>query len=334
MDYTLKLKNTAQKTLLRVKLLFIPCQENDFTPRLLQSKMLFYVVVGLVILKIATVVFFIPFSENSFFADISKNDLVYLLNQSREQAGLNPLSENAKLDQAAYLKALDMVQKGYFAHQSPQGVTPWFWFSQAGYRYSYAGENLAIGFINSKDLFNAWLNSPEHKANVLNPNYKDIGTAFLQGFGNNGAIVVVQLFGAPATTMPQSEKNKKVLAITQEIPATQTPVPAEPIITPMPQVLSQQTQPVVNAVLPPDNPSKGYNTFLSVIIKSNTFLQYFTYGFLAALILCLALNVFIYFRIQRRTLIIRSLLAIAIVYATTFINQDIIYQFIRHTIII
>jgi hypothetical protein len=60
------------------------------------------------------------------FADVATQDLLVLVNEQRQIRGLNPLAENTKLDQAAYLKAQDMVKNNYFAHYSPQGVSPWY----------------------------------------------------------------------------------------------------------------------------------------------------------------------------------------------------------------
>ena len=163
---------------------------------ILQSKILLYFSVCLLISKILLSLVFINFPSNLFFADITKTAFVNMLNETRGSFGLDSLTESQALDEAAQMKADDMVQKQYFSHISPQGLTPWYWFLQSGYEYKYAGENLAIGFYDSKEAFNAWLNSPSHRENMLNKNYKEVGTAVLTGFGPNNAVVVVQLFGA------------------------------------------------------------------------------------------------------------------------------------------
>lgn len=199
--------------------------------RLIQSNFFFYSVVFLLVLQAAVFVALAGFSYQWFSADISKIALETLANQARIQADLQPLAENPQLEKAAQMKAQDMVAQGYFQHTSPTGITPWFWFSKAGYNYKYAGENLAIGFFESQDVFNAWLDSPTHKANILNSNYKEVGTAVLSGFGQNGAIVVVQEFGSK---MPAKA------VVTKPSP---TPFPAveaqKPIQVGQPKVLSQ-----------------------------------------------------------------------------------------------
>lgn len=90
-----------------------------------------------------------------------------------------------------------MVQNGYFSHESPSGLTPWFWLDKVGYDYEYAGENLAVNFTNSEDVSNAWMNSPLHRANILSENYKEIGMAMHDGvYENKDTIFVVQMFGS------------------------------------------------------------------------------------------------------------------------------------------
>lgn len=175
--------------------------------KFLESNILLYCVVLLLILKICTVAVYSNLPFNIFFADITKATLVDYVNQTRQSMGLGTLTNNPKLDQAAQLKAEDMVRNQYFEHVSPNGITPWFWFAKTGYDYKYAGENLAIGFYDSAEVYNAWLNSPSHKANLLNPNYKEIGTGIITGYGNNNAIIVVQLFGSQKPVVSSVTKN-------------------------------------------------------------------------------------------------------------------------------
>jgi len=161
------------------------------------NKVLFYCTICFLVLKILFVGLSANFSENFFIAGIKQSSLTQMVNRQRSAEGLNLLRENSTLSKAAMLKARDMVEKEYFAHQSPDGNTPWHWFKEAGYNYKYAGENLAIGYVDSDEVYNAWYNSETHRANILNPNYTEIGTAILSGFGKNNATIVVQLFGSP-----------------------------------------------------------------------------------------------------------------------------------------
>src|SRR3972149_8442971 len=143
-------------------------------------------------------------SRLSALADISVIELLTLTNQARTDNGLPALSENSQLAEAASRKADDMFAKNYWAHNSPDGTTPWFFIKSAGYEYIYAGENLARGFNNSKDVVDAWLASSEHRANVLSGNYKDIGFSVKAGkLNGEDTLLVVEEFGSrnvlPAT---------------------------------------------------------------------------------------------------------------------------------------
>lgn len=114
-------------------------------------------------------------------------------NADRTRLGLPALKLDHDLNLAAYAKAEDMLAKNYFAHVSPEGVKPWYWFKSMGYNYSYAGENLAIGFEDSADLEQSWMASPKHRANILSSDYADMGVAIVY---KNGQQVIVQLFGS------------------------------------------------------------------------------------------------------------------------------------------
>jgi len=126
--------------------------------------------------------------------------LIELTNKDRIAQGLAPLSYNAKLAASSNLKADDMAKGQYFSHDSPSGVTPWHWFSTAGYTYRYAGENLAVDFSDSASIETAWMNSPGHRANILNPNYTEIGISLAKGIHKGReAIYVVEHFGTAPT---------------------------------------------------------------------------------------------------------------------------------------
>jgi len=91
-----------------------------------------------------------------------------------------------------------MASKGYFAHYSPSGLSPWYWFTKAGYSYKKAGENLAVNFKDSDDVVRAWMNSPTHKANIVKEGYTEIGIGIAEGvYQGKKATFVVQLFAAP-----------------------------------------------------------------------------------------------------------------------------------------
>lgn len=129
-------------------------------------------------------------------APFSSREVIEETNSVRISNNLPRLQPNSKLDLAASEKLNDMAGKGYFAHNSPQGVSPWHWIDKSGYNYTYAGENLAFGFFDAPSTVSAWMNSPTHKANIINTNYSEIGVAAekvtISGVTN---VLVVQMFG-------------------------------------------------------------------------------------------------------------------------------------------
>lgn len=124
-----------------------------------------------------------------------------LTNNERAEYAAPALQRNALLDEAARMKAEHMAAEGYFAHYSPGGVSPWFWFQRVGYTYAHAGENLAVHFSDSAAVVDAWMNSPTHKANIVNDVYTEIGIGVARGRHEGfDTVFVVQLFGTPAQT--------------------------------------------------------------------------------------------------------------------------------------
>ena len=130
----------------------------------------------------------------------SAQQIISATNSFRKELGLDSLRENNVLDIAAAQKLQDMALNEYFAHFSPSGVSPWHRFVINNYSYSYAGENLAIGFIDASATVNAWAQSPSHRKNMENSNYREIGVA-VRNVEIQGAegVLVVQLFGTPST---------------------------------------------------------------------------------------------------------------------------------------
>ncbi len=160
-----------------------------------------FIVEGLLVLKVFQV---IPYER--LLARIMPDLLIDLTNKERSSLDLGYLLVNPALQEAASLKAKDMAKKGYFDHTSPDGISPWHWFEEVGYKFSFAGENLAVNFIDSNVLHQAWLDSPSHRNNILNENFTEIGIGTAEGFykGRN-AVFVVQLFGRPRISVLPEE---------------------------------------------------------------------------------------------------------------------------------
>lgn len=127
---------------------------------------------------------------------VDQKRLIELTNIERQKAGLPPVLENEALDRAAAAKAQNMFEENYWAHFSPSGKSPWDFILRAGYRFTYAGENLAKNFYLSDEVVKAWMASPTHRDNLLNSNYNDIGIAVVDGILNGQkTTLVVQEFG-------------------------------------------------------------------------------------------------------------------------------------------
>lgn len=108
-------------------------------------------------------------------SDFSSTSLLNQTNLKRAENNLPGLSLNPNLNAAAQAKANDLVAHNYWAHNSPQGKTPWSFITEAGYQYQSAGENLAYGFKGSSETITGWMNSPEHRENILNTQYQNVG---------------------------------------------------------------------------------------------------------------------------------------------------------------
>ncbi|WP_027717151.1 CAP domain-containing protein [Desulfovirgula thermocuniculi] len=117
--------------------------------------------------------------------------MVELVNAERARYGLPALKVNPQLVQLARLKAKDMVENNYFSHTSPTYGSPFEMMRKSNVTYLYAGENLA-GASTVEAAHQALMNSPGHRANILNPNFKEIGIAVVPGsvYGK----IFVQLF--------------------------------------------------------------------------------------------------------------------------------------------
>ena len=127
-----------------------------------------------------------------------KNKLAKQINDIRLEMGVNVLATSSKLMQAAQMKADDMVAKGYFAHTSPEGTSPWHWFYTANYKPRLAGENLALCFSTKADIVKHWVASSSHFKNIIKENYTETGFGFAEGeYRGRKAYYIVELFGHP-----------------------------------------------------------------------------------------------------------------------------------------
>lgn len=178
--------------------LFIPHHTNNHRARALHVDTLFVFVLALMLVYVGLGWVHSAYPDILGYAtDIRVEQLLDMINAKRKESGFTPLSLNAKLSQAAQAKANDMFSKGYWAHNSPDGKTPWNFIVDAGYTYVVAGENLAKNFNTSAGVVDAWMASSTHRDNILKSNYKDIGFAVVNGvLSGEETTLVVQMFGS------------------------------------------------------------------------------------------------------------------------------------------
>ena len=140
--------------------------------------------------------------------------VIAVTNAERTAQGFFTLSLNTKLSSAAAAKLADMFAKQYFAHEGPDGTKPSDWVEGAGYTYRLTGENLALGdFSGDTDLVTAWMNSPGHRANILKPEYTEIGVAVGKGmYDGRETWLAVQVFGKPlpSCTLPSTDMKAQI----------------------------------------------------------------------------------------------------------------------------
>lgn len=190
----------------------MPHRGNAFRPHAFRHKMLSIYSLGLILSQLfwgAT--FYAGPSFSNEQAKIMQKNIFNLCNAERAKENISPLTENELLQKAAQDKLNDMFSKNYWDHKGPNGETAWDFVKKEGYLYALAGENLARGFESSAEVVLAWMKSETHKANILNPRFKDIGIAIGSGKINGAqTTIIVQIFGEPkialaaATNTPQT----------------------------------------------------------------------------------------------------------------------------------
>lgn len=142
---------------------------------------------------------------------LNAHEVINLTNAARVENGQKALKENSQLTLAARRKISDMIQLQYFEHKSPTGKEPADIIEAAGYAYVVVGENLAEGdFADSADLVLGWMNSPGHRANILNGKFTEIGVAVERGALNGKQVwFAVQEFGRPLADCPNIDQSLK-----------------------------------------------------------------------------------------------------------------------------
>lgn len=143
--------------------------------------------------------------------DLNSSEIIYWTNINRGDNGLPSLDENNTLDTIAAIRVADMFAKQYFDHYSPTGDNVSLEANANGYQYITIGENIALGnFGSSRDLVDAWMASPGHRANILNTSYMEIGVSAEQGmYQGNEVWIASEVFGEPLSKCTEPDGSLK-----------------------------------------------------------------------------------------------------------------------------
>jgi hypothetical protein len=209
----------------------------------------------------------------TYASDITVSNVLSQVNDQRRIAGLSELKTDSRLSLAAQSKADDMQDRRYFAHQDPDGNFIWPKIVDAGYTpYLQLGENLAVDFYSTESMVAAWMNSPTHRANVLQEGFVDQGGgvafrgsdgAFHSAFANTFGRLLVKKAAVPVNQTPATK------------PATQpvaTKPVAKPAATPKPAT-APTPQPASTTIAAPTPPKS-----LNVAIRGENYSESFDLG--------------------------------------------------------
>ena len=200
---------------------FLPDPNNNQKAKLIKFYSLFFLAFTFVFFQLFLNFFLLTKpAVLGYSSNITPEKIIELTNLERAKKGLPALKENSLLSEAARRKAADMFAFNYWAHVSPTGRSPWSFFVDVGYRYQYAGENLARDFQDPDAVVAAWMNSPTHRDNIINPKYQEIGVAVVEGtLQGTQTTLVVQLFGTPyGNSTVASTKNSPSASSPEKLP--------------------------------------------------------------------------------------------------------------------
>lgn len=226
--------------------LFLPRESNNHRAKILQHSGLLVIIVLFFVLEFSFSLLSVKRGDIlGIRTEISVAELLAQTNKNRAENGLAPVQLNDELSSAASQKASDMFAKNYWAHNSPEGTTPWVFVKSAGYDYLYAGENLARGFTTSSDVIDAWMASTGHRENMLSPNYRDIGFAIVPGtLTGDDTVLVVEMFGQKREDVPSVPPARQDVTMAKSPLQESVPQVQQQSVEGKSGVASFQTQPL------------------------------------------------------------------------------------------
>lgn len=309
-----------------LKQFLIPNEENEYKPRVFGMESTILILSGILFLELVFFMqafFIVPNSR--FLSAILPSVITNLTNQNRIENNLSQLKESQILTQAARLKAVDMATRGYFSHTSPGDIEPWYWFDQAGYDFIYAGENLAINFVDSEDVITAWMSSEKHKKNILGKNFSEVGIGVAKGlYQGRETIFIVQFFGVPSGKSVDTvleRREKRVLAdIVPDVSGVATSGTAGAFVA----VKGVESEIGLAGSVQGESvnvSSRGPSLLERVFLTPHGSSTYIFVILITLISLALALTVFIKIRVQHPRLIVHGALLLLVLGSFLALNQ-------------
>lgn len=197
----------------KIRYFLVPRETNGHRPRSLHLSAMGFYIAFLLVFQAGVGVFgrVVP-GVLGYASNVTISDLLEYTNERRLAAGVEALVFNEQLEASARRKAEDMFSSQYWAHSSPTGRDPWSFFLNEGYNYLFAGENLARDFGDSRSVVAAWMSSATHRENLLNPRYREVAFAVVNGkYGGYETTLVVQHFGARPAGLGSIEGGESVV---------------------------------------------------------------------------------------------------------------------------
>jgi len=322
-----------------IKDVFIPHEGNDHKPKVLRPKSLIsYALIAIIIKLTVTGFLFVTYPTPAELAAIISSNMISLVNESRVEAGVEPLKENFVLASFSQNKGEDMITRDYFSHDTPEGKRPWQWIDRSEYDYVYAGENLAMDFSSAEVVHAAFMKSPTHRKNILNPKYKEVGMAVLKGEMNgNQTILLVEFFGTQRKDLSTLASTKPIPTepeIEQSIPASDTyPVAGEEISA---GIAGEETSSPVEQVVDSTPVGSAAEGVIVVVTDQKTskalvdlvieYSNIFFIAFLIFILISFALNVFVKVKVQHASIILQSIVVIALLISIILVKFHFVEQ--------
>ncbi len=328
----------------------VPHEDNDHQPHLLRDNSTRKLIATICAIELVILVLILPTRPDVLtekinnLAAIFPSVLVEKANKTRTSVAMSELAISDELVYAAQLKANDMAQKGYFAHNSPDGKTPWDWLNAAGYKYQTAGENLAVNFVDSTDVHNAWLNSPTHRANIVRDGFTEIGIATAEGtYKGERAVFVAQFFGTPSARIDRFAEGGTTqgsVAVTDLTPAisqsTSTASTTTEVLGAEIETVEQSfaTTSIAEPAIPvvPDNMVTSTTTLIAKVLSSpKTMLGLVLLALGGLITLAIILKVCVRRNIQYPKLVANGIIVLLLILLFTVLNQYVITLFAEIT---